>query len=112
MKEVETGIDITLEVVCGKWKGLILWKLLHEEAVRFNELRRSIDGDISSRILSRELHKLIEDGLIERIDYETMPPKVEYQITPYGQTTASFLEIMKKSEMADIINEEEVEQKV
>lgn len=53
----KTGIDITLEVVCGKWKGLILWKLLHEDHMRFNELRRAIDGNISSRILARELKK-------------------------------------------------------
>ncbi|KHE72110.1 helix-turn-helix domain-containing protein [Halobacillus sp. BBL2006] len=116
MSELETGIDITLEVVCGKWKGAILWQLLHKDRLRFNELRRSLDGNISSRILSRELRKLIDDGLVERVDYETVPPRVEYCITPYGKTTASFLESMNewgmahkrmsasKSEMAEMIN--------
>ncbi|MGP4059388.1 winged helix-turn-helix transcriptional regulator [Halobacillus sp. H74] len=114
----KTGIDITLEVVCGKWKGLILWKLLHEDHMRFNELRRAIDGNISSRILARELKKLVDDGLVARIDYETVPPRVEYQVTPYGKTTASFLTNMNnwgmehkrqsatKREMADLINRE------
>ncbi len=116
MREAETGIHISLEVVCGKWKGLILWKLLHEDCVRFNELRRSIDGNISSRMLSRELTKLVEDGLVERLDHQQVPPKVEYKITNYGKTTAPFLTIMNqwgmqhknlsvsKKEMADIIN--------
>ncbi|ASF41165.1 transcriptional regulator [Halobacillus halophilus] len=116
MKENETGIEITLEIVCGKWKGLILWKLLHEKPMRFNQLRREIDGEISSRILSRELRKLTDDGLIERIDYEMVPPKVEYRITPYGKTTASFLTSMNewglehkrmstsRKEMARLIN--------
>ncbi|MFZ0368135.1 MAG: helix-turn-helix domain-containing protein [Halobacillus sp.] len=116
MKETETGIEITLEIVCGKWKGLILWKLLHEKPMRFNQLRREIDGEISSRILSRELRKLTDDGLIERIDYKKVPPKVEYRITPYGKTTASFLTSMNewglehkrmstsKKEMARLIN--------
>ncbi|GGF19963.1 hypothetical protein GCM10010954_18430 [Halobacillus andaensis] len=121
MKDREAGIDITLEVVCGKWKGIILWELLHEEKLRFNELRRSIDGKISSRILSRELRKLIDDGLVERIDYKTVPPRVEYRLTSYGHTTSSFLESMNKwglahkqmnaskSEMAEIINSEKTE---
>ena len=96
MKEDGIGLDVSLEVVCGKWKGLILWKLIQENHLRFNELRRSLDGNISSRILARELKKLIQDGLIERIDYETVPPRVEYRVTPYGRTTASFLEKMNE----------------
>ncbi|MGV2621079.1 UNVERIFIED_CONTAM: helix-turn-helix domain-containing protein [Halobacillus marinus] len=91
-----TGIDVTLDIVCGKWKGLILWQLLHIDSIRFNELRRSIEGNISSRILTRELKMLIDDGLIERIDYGTVPPKVEYRITPYGKTTSTFLESMNR----------------
>ncbi|MFD2923661.1 winged helix-turn-helix transcriptional regulator [Halobacillus naozhouensis] len=121
MKKAGSEIDITLEVVCGKWKGLILWKLLHEKEVRFNELRRSIEGNISPRILSRELRKLMDDGLIERIDYGISPPRVEYRITTYGKTTSPFLKIMNdwgmehkrlnatKKEMAQIINKDEPE---
>ncbi|WP_181350802.1 helix-turn-helix domain-containing protein [Thalassobacillus sp. CUG 92003] len=113
-----TSIGITLEVVCGKWKGLILWKLLHVESIRFNELKRAVDGDISSRILSRELNKLIEDGLVERIDFQEVPPKVAYKMTEYGQTTEVFLRSMNKwglehkklsvsrSEMADLVKED------
>ncbi len=92
----ETGIDITLEVLCGKWKGVILWELIHHNQLRFNELRRAIDGNISSRILSRELRKLIDEGLVERIDFGTVSPRVEYRLTPYGQSTYSFLESMNK----------------
>lgn len=66
--ESRVGISVTLEVVCGKWKGLILWKLLQDESLRFNALRRSLDGNISSRILARELKQLMNDGLVERID--------------------------------------------
>ncbi|UOQ45115.1 helix-turn-helix transcriptional regulator [Halobacillus salinarum] len=119
MRDYETGIDTSLEVVCGKWKGLILWELLHTHKLRFNELRRAINGNISSRILSRELSKLIEDGLVERIDYQKVPPKVEYRLTPYGKTTTPFLKAMNKwglehkkyqlsrQEMAELVNDEQ-----
>ncbi|MCP3027332.1 helix-turn-helix domain-containing protein [Halobacillus sp. A5] len=110
-KFVTTGRDL---------ENGILWKLVQEKRMRFNELRREIDGNISSRILSRELRKLVEDGLVERIDYGTVPPRVEYRLTQYGQTASSFLESMNKwnlahkqmnaskSEMDEILNKEEL----
>ncbi|MCA1020721.1 winged helix-turn-helix transcriptional regulator [Halobacillus litoralis] len=94
--ESRVGISVTLEVVCGKWKGLILWKLLQDESLRFNALRRSLDGNISSRILARELKQLMNDGLVERIDHQTVPPHVEYRLSPYGRSTASFLHAMNQ----------------
>jgi DNA-binding HxlR family transcriptional regulator len=114
LKEADIGIDVTLEVVFGKWKGLILWKLIHEKNIRFNELRRSINGNISSRILARELKKLIQDGLVDRIDHETVPPRLEYRITAYGKTTAVFLETMNnwgiphkhRRNLTEVVNEQ------
>lgn len=92
----KTPLDITLDVVCGKWKSRILWTLLQVENIRFNELQRLLGGTISARILSRELKMLLEDGLIERIDHEKVPPKVEYLITEYGRSTYPFLHAMNE----------------
>lgn len=114
----KTSLEITLEVVCGKWKGCILWILLQYESIRFNELQRLIGRNISARILSRELKRLLEDGLIERIDYGEAPPKVEYKITEYGKTTKPFLTVMDawgkkhkelgytREEMSEIVNDQ------
>ncbi len=112
----KTSLEITLEVVCGKWKGYILWVLLQNESIRFNELQRLIGRNISARILSRELKMLLEDGLVDRIEHNEAPPKVEYKVTPYGKTTLPFLTLMNewgekhknldlsKEEMSEMIN--------
>ncbi|MFQ6230378.1 winged helix-turn-helix transcriptional regulator [Nocardia sp. NPDC002869] len=59
--------------------------LLAERRYRYNELHRSIEG-ISQRMLTRTLRALEDDGLIDRVVYPTVPPAVEYGLTPLGET--------------------------
>lgn len=84
------NIQITLNVIGGKWKPIILWHLL-EEKKRFSELQRSISG-ISQKILTSQLRELENDLIIHREVYKQIPPKVEYSITEYGKTLQPILE--------------------
>jgi DNA-binding HxlR family transcriptional regulator len=85
-------VRVTLEVVCGKWKALILWHL-QEKTHRFGELCQTIP-EASRKMLTQQLRELEKDGLIERTVYKEVPPKVEYSLTPYGQDLRPTLEMM------------------
>ncbi|MGB3456128.1 MAG: helix-turn-helix domain-containing protein [Litorimonas sp.] len=82
-------LEAALEMIGGKWKGVILYHLL-ENTHRFSELRRAI-GDISQRTLTRQLRELESDRLVERQVYPVVPPKVEYSLTPSGRTLGPIL---------------------
>ncbi|MFF3502998.1 winged helix-turn-helix transcriptional regulator [Streptomyces sp. NPDC003247] len=72
----------TLEHVTGRWGALTLGAL-HEGSLRFNELRRRVDG-VSEKMLSQTLHALERDGLVHREAQPTNPPRVDYELTPLG----------------------------
>lgn len=79
----------TLEHVTGRWGGLTL-VALYEGSLRFNELRRRIDG-VSEKMLSQTLHALERDGLVHRDAQPTNPPRVDYELTPLGRGVAERL---------------------
>ncbi|MEU1514200.1 helix-turn-helix domain-containing protein [Streptomyces sp. NPDC005811] len=79
----------TLEHVTGRWGGLTLGAL-YEGSLRFNELRRRIDG-VSEKMLSQTLHALERDGLVHRDAQPTNPPRVDYELTPLGREVAERL---------------------
>jgi DNA-binding HxlR family transcriptional regulator len=86
----ECPIDTALTVIDGRWKGTILWRLL-DGPMRTAELRRSIP-DITERMLIRHLHELVDAGILDRHDAQTVPPCVHYSISEYGMTLAPVLE--------------------
>lgn len=71
-----------LDRIADKWSLLVI-ALLEKRTLRFSELRRNIDG-ISKRMLTTTVRHLERDGIIERTVYPTVPPKVEYALTPLG----------------------------
>ena len=79
----------TLEHVTGRWGALTLGAL-HEGSLRFNELRRRVDG-VSKKMLSQTLHALERDGLVHREAQPTNPPRVDYELTPLGREIAGRL---------------------
>ncbi|MGW3101797.1 winged helix-turn-helix transcriptional regulator [Streptomyces sp. NPDC001100] len=79
----------TLEHITGRWGGLTLCAL-HEGSLRFNELRRRVDG-VSEKMLSQTLHALERDGLVLREAQPTNPPRVDYELTPLGHGVAERL---------------------
>lgn len=97
VKEIKLGcssVKVTLDVMGGKWKPLIMF-LLVEETLRFSELQRNIVG-ITQKMLTEQLRELERDGLISRKVYPQVPPKVEYSITSYGRTLLPVLDTMHK----------------
>ena len=82
-----------LDRIGDKWAVLILI-LIRDEPMRFNALRRSIEG-ISQKMLSRVLKSLERDGLIKRRVFATVPVTVEYSITPLGQTLAAAVDHLR-----------------
>ncbi|GLZ77146.1 hypothetical protein Afil01_19530 [Actinorhabdospora filicis] len=83
-REYECGLDVAVDVIGGKWKPLILWAL-HVETLRFAELRRAMPG-ISEKVLAQHLRDMETDGLVHREVYAEVPPRVEYSLTPLGES--------------------------
>ena len=83
------GLDAALAVIGGKWKPLILFHLAHG-ARRYGELRRAVGG-VSDKMLIQQLKDLQADGIIDRRDFKAIPPKVEYSLTPFGESLAKAL---------------------
>ncbi|GGL22604.1 hypothetical protein GCM10011588_41990 [Nocardia jinanensis] len=80
-----------MDVVSGKWKGLILWELENYGVRRFGELRRGLPG-VSEKMLIQQLRELEEDGLVDRTAHPEVPPRVEYRLTALGRSLNTALE--------------------
>ncbi|MCM3127160.1 winged helix-turn-helix transcriptional regulator [Paenibacillus sp. MER 78] len=86
-------VDKTMNVLFGKWKVIILIHLLYGGTQRFNELKRKLPH-ITQKTLTTQLRELENEGIINRVVYAQVPPKVEYSMTPYGATLQPILEAM------------------
>ena len=86
------GVETTLSVIGGRWKVLILFRLL-DGTLRFSELRRVLPG-VTQRMLTLHVRELERDGMIHREVYREIPPKVEYSLTPAGQSLEPLLRLM------------------
>lgn len=80
------GLDATLRIISGKWKPLVLF-FLHDEPKRYGELKRLVKG-VSDKVLIQALKDLEADGVLARTDYQEVPPRVDYSLTPLGRSLA------------------------
>ena len=78
--------------ISGKWKMTILHHIHHYGKIRFNETKKTLH--VSEKVLSQQLKELANDGLVERIQYNTIPLKVEYILTPLGEDLIPALDIL------------------
>lgn len=83
-------VETSLELLSGKWKPRILWKLHNQGVLRFGELKREL-ADITPKMLTQQLRDLENDGLVTRKVYAQVPPKVEYSLSPFGETLKPIL---------------------
>ena len=84
------GLDATLKIISGKWKPLILYFLLRGPT-RYGDLKRAV-RDVSDKVLIQQLKDLETDGVLRRNDYREVPPRVDYTLTPLGESLARALE--------------------
>jgi DNA-binding HxlR family transcriptional regulator len=91
--QTECPTRLVLNRIADKWAVLVLG-LLESETKRFSILQREIGG-ISQKMLTQTLRGLERDGLIARTVYPTVPPKVEYTITPLGKTLVGLLAALR-----------------
>ncbi|MBL2346342.1 transcriptional regulator, partial [Klebsiella pneumoniae] len=85
--------ELTLSIISGKWKVVILWHLGVEGPHRFSELQRLFPS-ISHKVLSNQLKELMEDGIVDRTVYPEIPPRVEYYMTELGMSLLPIVEMM------------------
>ncbi|MBW4562125.1 MAG: helix-turn-helix transcriptional regulator [Mojavia pulchra JT2-VF2] len=86
------AVETTLDVIGGRWKVLIIRELM-AGVKRFGELQRALPG-ITQKMLTQQLREMEEDGIIHREVYPQIPPKVEYSLTPLGESLQPILNAM------------------
>ncbi|SMD02746.1 winged helix-turn-helix transcriptional regulator [Sporomusa malonica] len=87
--EYQCSMELTLDLIGGKWKALILW-YLGENTLRFSELRKALPK-VTQKMLTQQLRELEESGLVKRFIYTQIPPKVEYSLTEAGKSLLPIL---------------------
>lgn len=87
-------MDLGMELIRGKWKAVILCHL-NEGPKRFLQLQRITSG-ISQKVLTEKLNEMESHGLILKIKYPEVPPRVEYRLTDLGKELFPALEMLEK----------------
>lgn len=86
-------VEVTLEIIGGKWKAVILWHLTFK-TLRFSQLQRRLPG-VTQKMLTQQLRELEHHRLISRKVYAEVPPRVEYSLTASGRTLQPLLRQMR-----------------
>jgi DNA-binding HxlR family transcriptional regulator len=86
-------VETSLELISGKWKPRLLWKLHLHGMMRFSEFKRRLP-DITPKMLTQQLRELEDDGLIVRTVYAEVPPRVEYRLSPLGAALEPILDAL------------------
>ena len=89
-KDIRCPLEYGLNVFGGKWKSRIICVLANNKNLRYSQLRREL-YDISDAVLAAALKEMIEDGLVKRIQYNEIPPRVEYELTQKGESVVPIL---------------------
>ncbi|THK39693.1 transcriptional regulator [Ensifer sp. MPMI2T] len=87
-------VESALSFIDGKWKGVILYHLMVEGTLRFNELRRRLPS-VTQRMLTKQLRELEEAGLLSRTVFPVVPPRVDYALTPRGESLRPVIMALK-----------------
>ncbi len=87
-------VTITLRVIGGRWKPLILFHLF-QDVKRFSELQHAL-GSVSQKVLTQQLRELERDGIVRREVFPQIPPKVEYSLTALGRSLKPVVQQMSQ----------------
>ena len=100
MTRRDCAIDATMSVIEGRWKAVVLCKLMNEKKMRFNQMIKEIEG-VSPRMLAKQLRELERDGMIIRETFAEIPPRVEYSLTRRGESIIPVLNAIAKWGLAN-----------
>ncbi|QNP48710.1 winged helix-turn-helix transcriptional regulator [Diaphorobacter aerolatus] len=89
------SVEVTLSVMGGTWKPIIIFKLMEGRRLRFMELSREIPS-VTQRMLTLQLRELEADGIVERTVYAEVPPRVDYELTQLGRSLKPVLLAMRE----------------
>lgn len=89
-KDIRCPLEYGLEMFGGKWKSRIICVLAKRKVMRYSALRKEM-GNITDAVLSSNLKELIADGMVQRKQYDEIPPRVEYCLTEKGQSVLPIL---------------------
>lgn len=78
-------VEMIMGIIAGKWKPAIIYALVMNGTLRFNDLRRMIGG-VSQRMLTQQLRDLERHGIVRRVVHPEIPPRVEYSVTRLGRS--------------------------
>ncbi|MBO1000904.1 helix-turn-helix transcriptional regulator [Bacillus sp. SD075] len=88
-------LNYALNIIGGKWRLPIIWALWKNNTLRYNELKRKVDG-ITNMMLSQSLKEMEDYGLVIRKQYMEIPPRVEYSLTEAGKALIPSLDSLAK----------------
>lgn len=91
-KQYQCPVEVSVDLLSGKWKCLMLWHL-NEGTKRYKELERIVPG-VSQKMLTQQLKEMEKDGLVSRTVFPEVPPRVEYTLTELGKSAFPILEMM------------------
>lgn len=86
-------VETTLTLIGSKWKVLVLRELM-DGTKRFGELQRGV-GNVSQKVLTSQLRSMEEDGLVHREVFAEVPPRVEYSLTPLGESLLPIIDSLR-----------------
>ena len=90
-KDIRCPLEYGLDVFGGKWKSRIICVLANQKYLRYSALRKEM-CNITDAVLASTLKELIRDGIVERKQYDEIPPKVEYSLTEKGVSVVPILQ--------------------
>lgn len=90
-KEIMCPLEYGLNIFGGKWKSRIICILASKDASRYSEIKKEL-SNITDAVLASMLKELIEDKIINRVQYNEIPPKVEYSLTEGGKSVLPILQ--------------------
>jgi len=93
-KKYNNPVELSLDVIGGKWKIPILWRL-KDRSKRYGELQRSLPK-VTHKMLTQQLRELELDEIISRKVYSEVPPKVEYNLTLLGKTVIPVIDLLRE----------------
>jgi DNA-binding HxlR family transcriptional regulator len=107
-QEYFCGLQFVMEIIAGKWKAPVIW-MIGEKTLRFGELEKMLPYT-ARKVIVDQLKELETDGVVNRVVYAQVPPKVEYSLTERGLMLIPYLDALGRwgRKHMDILNEKMV----